>query len=489
MGSRAHSPIVVIGGTDPGGAGLSTDIQVAQSIGCSVLPVVTAVTAQSHDQVLDSGLMSAEHVARQLECIDFTYVSVVKIGMLGSAKIVQTVAARIPKHVRIVLDPVLSTSSGGGLLTKSGVLALKILLIPRATLITPNSNELRALSGIAPDDTKSILAASRELLSLGAAAVFAKGGHSNILEDICTDIYADTTRHYALSGTRWPNRVNVRGTGCALATAIACFLNQGARMADALVMARAAVSQSIDLAVAVTDGSAYWARHHGMPAHVRYVPEQRRIEDAITPIFPDCGTRDLGIYPVVDSVGWIKKLLPLGVTTIQLRIKEGPSDDIEQQILDAVRYCASRKVRLFINDHWVLAIKHGAYGVHLGQEDIETADLHAIADAGLRLGLSSHCWSEVARALAIKPGYLALGPIYATTSKEMPWVPQGAAAVQQWVDLFDGTIPLVAIGGIDIARARILKRTGVGSVAMISAITQAADYTKATRDLLALWAS
>jgi len=91
--------------------------------------------------------------------------------------------------------------------------------------------------------------------------------------------------------------------------------------------------------------------------------------------------------------------------------------------------------------------------------------------------------------MAIKPSYLALGPIYATNSKEMPWVPQGAVAVKQWVDLFAGTIPLVAIGGIDIARARVLKQTGVGSVAMISAITQASDYAKATRDLLAIWAS
>jgi hydroxymethylpyrimidine kinase/phosphomethylpyrimidine kinase/thiamine-phosphate diphosphorylase len=187
-----------------------------------------------------------------------------------------------------------------------------------------------------------------------------------------------------------------------------------------MYVARAAVSQSIDLAMA--DGGAYRARHRGLPAHIRYAPEQHRIEDSVAQNFPECETHDLGIYPAVDSVDWIKKWLPLGVTTIQLRIKEGSSEQIEQQIFDAVQYCASRNARLFINDHWALAIKHGAYGVHLGQEDIETADLQAIVDARLRLGISSYCWSEVARTLTIKPSYLLLGPIYATDSKEMPWV-------------------------------------------------------------------
>jgi hydroxymethylpyrimidine kinase/phosphomethylpyrimidine kinase/thiamine-phosphate diphosphorylase len=169
-------------------------------------------------------------------------------------------------------------------------------------------------------------------------------------------------------------------------------------------------------------GCAYRARHRGLPAHIRYAPEQHRIEDSVAQNFPECETHGLGIYPAVDSVDWIKKWLPLGVTTIQLRIKEGSSEQIEQQIFDAVQYCASRNARLFINDHWALAIKHGAYGVHLGQEDIETADLQAIVDARLRLGISSYCWSEVARTLTIKPSYLLLGPIYATDSKEMPWV-------------------------------------------------------------------
>jgi hydroxymethylpyrimidine kinase/phosphomethylpyrimidine kinase len=150
--SLSHPSIVVIGGTDPSGAGLSTDIRLAQSLQCSALPVVTAVTAQNHDQLLDSGLMNAEHVARQLECMDFTRITVAKIGMLGSADIIQTVAARIPTHVRIVLDPVLGASSGASLLYASGLTALKIQLITRATLITPKTAELRTLSGIEPDN-------------------------------------------------------------------------------------------------------------------------------------------------------------------------------------------------------------------------------------------------------------------------------------------------------------------------------------------------
>ncbi|MEE9447713.1 MAG: thiamine phosphate synthase [Arenicellales bacterium] len=475
--------ILIIGGTDPSGAGLSTDIQVAQSLGCSVVPVVTAVTAQRHDTVIDQGLLSAERVAAQLKCIDFTQIQVVKIGMLGNEAIVKTVAEHLPERIQIVLDPVFSASSGGALMTDAGMQALKKWLMPRA-LITPNIDELSTLSGLTVTDDQSQLAASNALLALGAQAVFAKGGHLKNGRN-STDIYIDVHQQYALSAPCWPDRSNVRGTGCAIATAIACCLSVGASMDDALVMAKGAVNQAI--AKAKLDGTAYVATHLGMPQHVRYMPKRHAVDEMPAFNFAPCETSSLGIYPVVDSVEWIKKLEALGVATIQLRIKTGKPADIEQAIQAAIDYCTPRNIRLFINDYWQLAIKYGAYGVHLGQQDIDSADLGAIAKAGLRLGLSSHCWFEVARALAIKPSYLALGPIYATTSKEMTWIPQGVEAVQKWMDLFQGEMPLVAIGGINIERARALKTTGVGAVAMISAITEAKDYAQATRDLLALW--
>ncbi len=485
QGQPASLPIVCIGGTDPSGAGLSTDIQVAQSLGCTVLPIVTAVTAQNHHSVFSQGLLSAERVAEQLSCIDFDFIRCVKIGMLGSAEIVRAVDEAIPEHIQIVLDPVLSASSGGALITDDGKRALMARLLPRATVITPNLAELEALSGARANTPDSMLEACQILLSLGAQAVFAKGGHCDPAPETSTDIYCDQNQAYALRGERWPERENVRGTGCAMATAIACGLNQGLGLDDALVMAKGLVSQSIRLAP--PQAGARNAVHRGLPQHHRYLPKRQPVGETNFPHFKSCETSALGIYPVVDSIEWIEKLLPLGIQTIQLRIKEAAPDEIEQAVVAAITLCWPLNVRLFINDYWQLAIKHGAYGVHLGQEDAETADLATIAAAGLRLGLSSHCWAEVARAKAINPSYLALGPIFATTSKQMPWIPQGVEAVQQWVDLFAGDLPLVAIGGIDIERARQLKQTGIGSVAMISAITQASDYQAVTKDLLRLW--
>lgn len=191
----------------------------------------------------------------------------------------------------------------------------------------------------------------------------------------------------------------------------------------------------------------------------------------------------LGLYPVVDSVDWIARLLEWGVTTLQLRIKDPQTADLEQQIKQAIELGRRYQARLFINDYWQLAIRHGAYGVHLGQEDIQTADLDALRRAGLRLGISTHDSVELADALAIQPSYVALGHIFPTQTKEMPSQPQGiinlAGAVEQ-----AGSTPTVAIGGISEERVADVLATGVGSVALVSAITKAADPEKATKRLL-----
>lgn len=193
----------------------------------------------------------------------------------------------------------------------------------------------------------------------------------------------------------------------------------------------------------------------------------------------------LGLYPVVDSLLWIERLLAVGVTTIQLRIKDLADAQVEQDIAAAIELGKRYQARLFINDYWRLAIKHGAYGVHLGQEDLETSDLAAIQQAGLRLGVSTHDEHELAIAKAVRPSYIAMGHIFPTQTKQMPSSPQGLAVLKQMVD---NTLdyPTVAIGGISIARVPAVLATGVGSVAVVSAITQADDWQQATAQLLHL---
>ena len=214
------------------------------------------------------------------------------------------------------------------------------------------------------------------------------------------------------------------------------------------------------------------------------------------PDFPPVPFR-LGLYPVVDSAQWIERLLDAGVRTLQLRIKDRRDEEVEADVVAAItlgrrnhavvgaaiprgrRYNA----RLFINDYWRLAIKHQAYGVHLGQEDLQATDLSAIRAAGLRLGVSTHDDMEIDVALAARPSYIALGHVFPTQTKQMPSAPQGLEQLARHVERL-ADYPTVAIGGISLARAPAVMATGVGSIAVVSAITQAADWRLATAQLL-----
>ncbi|MGS4822048.1 thiamine phosphate synthase [Raoultella terrigena] len=200
------------------------------------------------------------------------------------------------------------------------------------------------------------------------------------------------------------------------------------------------------------------------------------------PDFPPVPFR-LGLYPVVDSVVWIERLLKAGVRTIQLRIKDKREADVEDDVIAAIALGRQYHARLFINDYWQLAIKHQAWGVHLGQEDLETTDLNAIRHAGLRLGVSTHDDMEIDVALAARPSYIALGHVFPTQTKQMPSAPQGLEQLAHHISRLQD-YPTVAIGGINLERAPAVLGTGVGSIAVVSAITQAADWQQATAQLL-----
>lgn len=195
--------------------------------------------------------------------------------------------------------------------------------------------------------------------------------------------------------------------------------------------------------------------------------------------------RYLGLYPVVDSVEWIERLLNAGVTTIQLRIKDKQNDEVRDAIRQAIALGKQHNARLFINDYWQLAVELGAYGVHLGQEDLETTDLVAIHQAGLRLGVSTHDEHELAIAKSVRPSYIAMGHIFPTETKVMPSSPQGLETLKSMVEATPD-YPTVAIGGISIDKVPAVLATGVGSVALVSAITKADDWLAATKSLLQL---
>jgi len=172
-------------------------------------------------------------------------------------------------------------------------------------------------------------------------------------------------------------------------------------------------------------------------------------------------------YPIVPDTTWVARLVPLGVRTLQLRVKDAAGDEVRRQIGASLTIARRHGCQLIVNDYWRAAIDAGADYVHLGQEDLAAADLAAIKAAGLRFGISTHSEAELAIALAAAPDYVALGPIYETKLKAMQWAPQGLARVAAWKDRI-GALPLVAIGGITPERADAVVAAGADSVAVIT---------------------
>lgn len=190
-------------------------------------------------------------------------------------------------------------------------------------------------------------------------------------------------------------------------------------------------------------------------------------------------------YPIVDTAQWLERLLPQGVKRVQLRIKNMPDTLLRDEIMRGLLIARRHQAALVINDYWSLAIDMGADWLHLGQEDLEQADLKAIRRAGIRLGISTHSDDELENALRHSPDYVALGPVFPTQTKQMPWQPQGADNVVRWKQRV-GDIPLCAIGGITLERAPAIYAAGADLIAVVSDVTAAKNPEQRTRDWLKL---
>ena len=189
-------------------------------------------------------------------------------------------------------------------------------------------------------------------------------------------------------------------------------------------------------------------------------------------------------YPVVPDADWVARLVPAGARFVQLRIKDQPDSELRRQVRAAKAVCAAHGADLIVNDHWQIAIDEKCTWVHLGQEDLVDADVKAIRRAGLLLGVSTHDHAELEKGLAADPDYVALGPIYPTLLKKMPWAPQGLDRIGEWKKLI-GNKPLVAIGGLTVERAKLCLAAGADSAAVVGDIVNHADPMGQTRAWLA----
>ncbi|MGL4915342.1 MAG: thiamine phosphate synthase [Aeromonas allosaccharophila] len=505
FGSDLKMRVWTIAGSDSGGgAGIQADLHTLHDLGVHGCSVISAITAQNSVAVKMVDPVLMQTFTAQIDALGVDLPpAAIKIGLLPTRLHVEVLARRLAtiEAPFVVYDPVAIASTGTPMAEPNMLEAVREQLLPRLSLITPNGPELEALTGLPVSSPELVRLAARRLRELGARAVLVKGGHLEWSGELCLDYYQDESREFWLAAPRLDTR-HGHGTGCCYASAIAAVVAQDYPVEDAITLARAYLQQGLAAAQGVGAGPGPIA-HLGWPAALAHFPravlagstldrrfglfsvEGMEASRARLPDGPFAATEQhLGLYPVVDSVKWLRRLLGQGVKTIQLRIKNLPAAEVVPAIRDAVALGRRHGARLFINDYWQQAIEAGAWGVHLGQEDMETVDLAAIQAAGLRLGISTHGYFELMRARELAPSYMALGHIFPTNTKAMPSRPQGLVRLHRYRALM-AEWPTVAIGGISEERVAAVKASGVGSIALVSAITASDDWQGATERLLA----
>lgn len=533
--SADKRPIVwsIAGSDSGGGAGIQADLATLSNLGCHGCSVITTLTAQSSVAVTLTEAVSEEMLLAQLNALlgDLPP-KAIKIGLLANQAQLQQLCDWLARHlpdVPLVVDPVMVASCGDALSKSTATGAARLDYRPLAalsTVLTPNIHELALLSRSDIHDFSSWQDAATCLANELPCHLLAKGGDfeagvaRGLAEDLLLfkDLPHSSGLHqrqgFVLTSPRQASSNN-HGSGCTLSSAIAAFLAHDWILPDALILAKAYINGALAQSYRVGTGPGPLGRP-GACLAAELMPVIWPLEDypwanpaqvlgapwLAAPTSADAVSakgvsaegfktlpHNLGIYPVVADVELLEALLKAGCRTIQLRLKQEvqPGSSAEQAIIRAIALGRQYQARVFINDHWKQAISHGAFGVHLGQEDLSQASLEAIQGAGLALGLSSHGYFEALLALRRRPSYLALGHIFATKTKVMPSLPQGLARLGAYSETFGSLLPTVAIGGIDEHNLDAVKHTGVANVAVVRAITEAAEPVTAFRHLTQSW--
>ena len=463
------TPIIwSIAGTDSGGgAGLAADQRAADAFGVHCCTVVAGITAQSTLEVTHIEATPPTVLQAQLDTLAKDMPpSVIKTGLLGSAENVRVLARfvdrlREQRPLALVVDPVLRASTGAELANAELRAAYRELLLPRATVITPNQSEAMALLGEhSPTD---IPAQSKALRALGCEAVVITGGDAAIVArhaSLSID-WLDTPQAQGWLSLPRENTTHNHGTGCTFASALAAALALGWVLADAAVLAKMAATFALRHARAVGRGIGPVIARAGFALEPSLLPQLSL--DVTPPAAWVIGPRgrDPGVYAIVDSAERVEAVLRATptVSTIQLRMKRpvGMGDAVwtehlSEQIQRSLHAAQSAGATLVVNDHWQLALAAGARALHLGQQDLldlrpdERKRLQAARESGVQLGLSSHSLWELCRAAALQPDLIACGPVWPTTTKDMPWQPQGLDNLAWWAHI--SPAPVVGIGGI-----------------------------------------
>ena len=503
--ARSRPVVWSIAGSDSGaGAGIQADLRAFDAFDLHGCTAIAAITAQNSLRVERVDAVAVDLLDAQLAALASDLPPrAIKTGMLGSAANVRCVAGwvdtlRRDRPVALVIDPVWRATTGADLSSNALREVLLSELLPRATVITPNRAEAAWLLGWDAQALTShagVERAAAALRRLGVQGVVITGGDASGAADRSQSLdWIDTPQAQgwlALPRVATPHH---HGSGCVFAASLAAALALDFCSADACVLAKMSSTQALRQAFGAGQGAGAVRPRRGFGVQADLIPTLRgptrpdREADAdATPTargFASLTQPRIGLYAVVDSADWVERVLAAGVRTVQLRIKASaqlPAEQLCAEIVRSVRAARAVQAQLFINDHWQLAIAHGAYGVHLGQEDLVNVDMAALRRAGLRVGLSTHAFWEVARAHAWAPSYIACGPIHATTTKDMPWRPQGPANLAYWCQVLRE--PVVAIAGMDGERSLEAMRCGAAGVAVLRGITASPDTHRVVQQL------
>jgi len=550
---KNSKPIMwTISGSDcSGGAGIAADIKTGHGLGVEVCHLITANTVQNSQQLFSINPTPVALLQQQVDAlIKDKPPRVIKIGLLANEQQVLWLANTLKQLKQLaqltqskttlitVFDPV-GQASVGGILSPLTVHQLSPLLT-HIDVITPNISEAKILTQL--NDENDVARLAKKIYhDFSINSVIIKGGHSvNINADSSINGNKDysidycyhqlnqlaqdnqANQHHSISYQLRSPRITTNyshGGGCSFASAIAAFLAHGYLVRDAFTLSKAFINQGLSASSPQSTAQQhnYYGAFEAMGWPIRAKDFPHIISNDHETSLPlssfaslQLGERKLGLYPVIDSLYWLERLLPLGLNIIQLRVKNLAQKELEQVISQAVELAKNYKTRLFINDYWQLAIKYGAYGVHIGQEDLADADLTLIQQAGLRLGISTHGCYEFLLAQQVQPSYLAVGAIFPTKTKDMTGQIQGVDNLKQLLALRGGNLPLksqinrrlnnnlnnnlnnsqsdntyipvVAIGGINLTRAPDVLATGVDSIAVVTAITEAEQPELAVKE-------
>jgi hydroxymethylpyrimidine kinase / phosphomethylpyrimidine kinase / thiamine-phosphate diphosphorylase len=460
--------VICIGGSDSSlGAGIELDQRILSNLEANFETVTTAYTFQTHQEFINADFVDPEILkGRLLESFPESP-CIVKIGMIGSFDNLKVLYDFFSKRKDfIILDPILYSTTGAPLLEKIGLNFFKEHFFSLVDLLTPNLNELRILLGEDGDP--------KDFFQFGVKNVLLKGGHFNGEDNLIHDYFFSCDEDIIISTKRIKRNFSTRGTGCALAASLAFGLSIDLPLKEALIFAKIYFTKNFRNAT--FENSAFVIKPKdsfgdGLTSEDMPFLNFGEIK------FPELGMENLELYPIVERADFLNKLL--GVKIAQLRIKDLRGKELEFEIKKGIEISKELGINLFINDYFELAKKHSAFGVHLGQEDLFKYDRNELLKSGLRLGISTHSYFELATALGYQPSYVAFGPIYFTTLKKMQFSPQGIEKLKIIRKLVK--LPLVAIGGITLEKLEEILEGGADFISVISDISKNPDPSERVR--------